>query len=73
MICAVVILSAIVVALLFILYTEIKKRNKLLNEWEKWENEYWLLRSYASKHLNIHISWLPRGVDNCIKEKSGEL
>ena len=65
----IVVLSLIIVAFIVALIKVHKLKNEYLAQYKKWENEYWLLRSYASNHLMIHLSWLPRGEDNCIKSR----
>ena len=66
---AIAILGISVILLSIRLVKEIKQKNEYLANYKKWEEEYWLLRKYASKHLDIHLSWIARGQDNCIKIK----
>jgi cbb3-type cytochrome oxidase subunit 3 len=44
---------------------------RMRKNWEKWENEYWLLRNSdaINKEYEIHLSWLARGMDNCIVKR----
>lgn len=62
-------LCFIVFILLLALHKESKLKDEYLRRYKKWEQEYWLLRSHSQDYLDIHVSWLPRGEDNCIKPK----
>jgi len=46
-------------------------KNNYLNQWSKWENEYWMLRNSPAvdlKNYSIYLSWSERGFDNCIEK-----
>lgn len=45
-----------------------KEAKYYAEQWQKWEREYWLLRSSEAIQdgFEIHVSWLPRGEDRCI-------
>ena len=38
-------------------------------QWRKWETEYWLLRTRVEDDYDIHLSFTPRGENDCIKKR----
>lgn len=58
--------------LIYFLYKTYKLKNIYQKNWRKWESEYWLLRGSVAvdnEKYDVHLSWLPRGEENCITVK----
>jgi len=48
---------------------------KYLGMWRRWEQEYWLLRgsdAVNNDDFEIHLSWLERGQEFCIRKRKHE-
>lgn len=68
-------LLLVCVILLYCVIQEYRRKKEYLLNWAKWENEYWMLRksdAVDTENYDIHISWLPRGNENCIVFKNNE-
>jgi urea transporter len=66
MIILIYLLCLVSVILMLMIYKTLQKHKEAkyyADQWQKWEHEYWLLRtSEAIKdEFNIHLSWLARG------------